>query len=239
MANLIKILQLYPKELNVYGDDGNLLVLEKRLRWRGFRVKIIKHQVGDKMTIKPDIIVSGGGQDSNQDKIKADLLDNAKQLKEWIEQKTPTLLVCGSYQLFGQFYQTADGTRIDGANILDLHTIAGHKRHIGNTIIDSSKLGRIVAYENHSGLTYLGPKLKPLGKVIRGAGNNNCDEQEGVLYKNLIGTYAHGPILAKNPQVADFLIKAALKNRKLSTRLSKLDDSFALAAKKQASSRPR
>ncbi len=239
MANLIKILQLYPQELNVYGDNGNLLVLQKRLQWRGFRVKIIKHEVGDKLTTKPDIILSGGGQDSNQDKIKADLLAIAPKLKEWVNAGTPTLLICGSYQLFGQYYQTGDGQKIAGTGILDLYTIAGKKRLIGNTIIDSKKFGQIVAYENHSGLTYLGPKLKPLGQIIKGAGNNNRDGLEGVFYKNLIGTYAHGPILAKNPQIADFLIKAALKNRKLPTKLTKLDDHLATEASVQASQRPR
>ncbi len=239
MANLIKIIQLYPKELNVYGDNGNLLVLKRRLEWRGFKVKIIKHQVGDKLTTKPDIIVSGGGQDSNQEKIKDDLIANAPKLKRWIEQDTPTLLICGSYQLFGNFYQTGDGQKITGAKILDLHTIAGKQRFIGNTIINSKKFGLIAAYENHSGLTYLSKKMKPLGLIVKGAGNNNQNGTEGVLYKNLIGTYAHGPILAKNPKIADFLIKAALKNKNLPTKLKKLDDSLELAAQNQAKNRPR
>ena len=240
MEDSIKILQLYPDELNVYGDDGNILALKKRLEWRGFKAEIIKHNVNDDLNVVPDIIVSGGGQDSNQDNIKNDFLRIALKLKNFIENSTPTLLICGSYQLFGKYFQTQEGKKIEGINILDIYTIAGKKRLIGNTVFQTEIAGEIIGYENHSGLTYLGENVKPLGVISKGGGNNGKDNTEGVIYKNLIGTYAHGPVLPKNPRLADFLIEKALQKKLGSDfRLSELNDDIENQAHLQSSNRPR
>lgn len=235
----LTILQLYPHELNVYGDNGNLLCLTKRLEWRDIDYRVVKHNVGDKLTTKPDIILGGGGQDSNQAKIAADFTSITPKLKKWVEAGVPTLLVCGAYQLFGEYFLTETGEQIPGAGILSLQTTASKQRSIGNAIINSPKFGRIVGYENHSGQTFLGDGLQPLGAVIKGDGNNRRDNQEGVFYHNLIGTYCHGPILPKNPRLADFLISQALKNQGENGRLWPLDDNLELQAAEQAANRPR
>ena len=240
MTQNLTILQLYPKELNVYGDNGNLLALIRRLEWRGISYDIIRHNTGDTLPTSVDIIIAGGGQDSNQSKIEANFKLITNQLKAWVESGVPTLLICGSYQLFGRYFETSSGQKIAGAGILNLYTKAGNSRMIGNLLINSPFFGEIVGYENHSGNTYLGDGLEPLGQVIRGAGNNETDGQEGVFYKNLIGTYCHGPVLPKNPKLADFLITKALHNKYgIHTVLTSLDDRIEQAAHDQAASRPR
>lgn len=235
----LTILQLYPNELNVYGDNGNLLCLTKRLEWRDIDYRVIKYNLGDKLTVKPDIILGGGGQDSNQAKIATDLIAIAPRLKKWIEAGVPALVICGAYQLFGEEFITETGDRIPGAGILPLRTKASQQRSIGNIVVTSSKFGRIVGYENHSGQTFLKDDLQPLGVAIKGDGNNRRDHHEGIIYHNLIGSYCHGPILPKNPRLADFLISQALKNRGENGRLWPLDDKLELQASEQATNRPR
>ena len=235
----LTILQLYPNALNVYGDNGNLLCLTKRLEWRDIDYRVIKYNLGDKLTVKPDIILGGGGQDSNQAKIAIDLIKIAPRLKKWIEAGVPTLVICGAYQLFGEEFITETGDRIPGAGILPLRTKASQQRSIGNLVVTSSKFGRIVGYENHSGQTFLKDDLQPLGVAIKGDGNNRRDHHEGVIYYNLIGSYCHGPILPKNPRLADFLISQALKNRGENGRLWPLDDKLELQASEPATNRPR
>ena len=151
----LTILQLYPNELNVYGDNGNLLCLAKRLQWREIDYLVIKHNIGDKLTTKPDIILGGGGQDSDQAKIADDFALITPKLKKWVEADVPTLLICGAYQLFGAYFKTEAGECIAGADILPLYTKADKQRSIGNVVISSPKFGRIVGYENHSGQTFL------------------------------------------------------------------------------------
>lgn len=235
---MINILHLYPKEMNLYGDHGNILTLIRRLEWRGLKANIIHYEPGMKIPDDIDIIFGGGGQDSGQGKIEQDLQKIAPIIKEKIEQGTPTLVICGLYQLFGKYFETADGTKISGIGALDLYTKAGNDRLIGNIVINT-KFGEVVGYENHSGLTHLGEGLEPFGAVLTGAGNNGKDQTEGVVYKNCIGTYLHGPLLPKNPQIADFLIEKALENQGNSTKLAKLDDSIERAAHQVAAKRPR
>lgn len=235
----LTILQLYPNELNVYGDNGNLLCLTKRLKWRGIDYRVVKHNVGDQLTTKPDIILGGGGQDSNQAKITADFATITPKLQKWVEAGVPTLLICGAYQLFGEYFITEAGQQIPGAGILPLFTKAGKRRLIGNVVLSSPQFGRIVGYENHSGQTFIGEELRPLGTVIKGDGNNLRDRHEGVFYHNLIGSYCHGPILPKNPRLADFLISQALKNRGQNGRLRPLDDELEFQTAEQAANRPR
>ncbi len=235
----INILHLYPKEMNLYGDHGNVLALVRRLEWRGIKAKVIPHNAGDSLPNNIDIIFGGGGQDSGQNKIEEDLQKIAPKLRKLICEGTPCLVICGLYQLFGRAFTTADGHRIEGTGILNLETTAGPERLIGNIAIQSPQFGEIVGYENHSGLTTLDNPAECLGKVVSGAGNNGKDETEGCLFKNCIGTYLHGPILPKNPQITDFLIKTALERQGKTGELKQLNDFEENQAHKSAISRPR
>ena len=236
----LKILHLYPREMNLYGDHGNVLAIKRRCEWRDIKVEIIEHEPGTEIPDDIDIIFGGGGQDSGQGKIEQDLHEIAPRLKEYIENDTPCLVICGLYQLFGKYYQAADGKKINGIDILNITTDAGDKRHIGNITIKNGQFGELVGYENHSGLTSLGDNVEPFGEVILGAGNNGKDKTEGCRYKNCIGTYLHGPILPKNPKLTDFFIETAL-TRKYNTKinLKKLNDEIELKAHATAIARPR
>lgn len=237
----ITILHLYPREMNLYGDHGNILTLVKRCEWRGIKVKIIEHEPGQSLPKDFDIIFGGGGQDSGQNKIEADLKKIGPELKKRVENGTPTLVICGLYQLFGKSFTTSDEHRIEGIDILKLSTTAGDERLIGNIVIKNDQLGEIVGYENHSGLTTLEDKSQAFGTVVSGAGNNGEDQTEGCMYKNCIGTYLHGPVLPKNPKIADFLIETAIRRQRGGDKFSfiELDDSEEKAAHRSASKRPR
>lgn len=217
----LNILHLYPKEMNLYGDRGNILSLVRRCEWRGLKANVVKYEPGDKFPEKVDIIFGGGGQDSGQEKIAFDLEKISTNLKILIENGTPALVVCGVYQLFGEFYEMSNGKKLKGAGILNFHTTAGKDRKIGNVVAETKLFGKVVGYENHSGLTFLDEFEQPLGKVLSGFGNNGQTGEEGIIYKNCIGTYLHGPILPKNPKITDFLLEKAL-----GTDLEKLDDSL-------------
>lgn len=210
---LVRILQLYPSEMNIYGDYGNVLVLQKRLEWRGYAVEILEHHPGQKFPKDVDIIVGGGGQDSGQNKIASDLLLIGDELKRLAEEDVPMLMICGMYQLFGRFFKTSEGEVIKGIGLFDTETIAGDTRLIGNIVTESELFGQIFGYENHSGLTHLGEAAQPLASVLRGAGNNKDAKYEGVIYRHVIGTYMHGSLLPKNPKIADFLIGKAVEKR--------------------------
>lgn len=235
----LRILHLYPKEMNLYGDHGNILSIVKRCEWRGIKAEVVVHEPGDPIPDDIDIIFGGGGQDSNQNTIEDDLRAIGPKLKELVESDVPTLVVCGLYQLFGEYFQTGDGNKIEGIGILDLHTVAGKNRLIGNVVVDESEFGEIVGYENHSGLTRLGKNVHPLGTVSKGSGNNGDDELEGARYHNCIGTYLHGPILPKNPRITDFLISKAIERQTgQPAKLARLNDTAETRAHKVASTRP-
>lgn len=235
----ITILQLYPRDMNIYGDWGNTLVLKRRLQWHGYEPQVIDYNPGDNFPDDVDIIVGGGGQDSGQDSIQKDLLAIAPQLRALTQADTPMLMICGMYQLFGNFFKTSDGHVIQGIGILDIETHAGPERLTGNTITESAEFGTIIGYENHSGQTYLGGSVKPLGVVKRGAGNNGQDETEGVRYRNIIASYLHGSLLPKNPAIADFLIEKAAVNKYGEFTPTVIDDRFATLARDVAIKRPR
>ena len=238
----ITIIQLYPKDMNLYGYWGNTLVLKKRLEWRGFSVEIIDHNPGDATDFSTgDIFVGGGGQDAGQLAIQDDLLSRGEELKTLANDGVPMLLICGMYQLFGRQFVTNDGSVIRGIGVLPVETTAGEERLIGNITLESERFGTIVGYENHSGQTFLDDTVQPLGKVVRGAGNNNTDGTEGVQFNNVIATYLHGSLLPKNPTIADFLIAKALKRRGVSTEnLKPLEiDTLAQTAQQVAAERPR
>lgn len=235
----ITILQLYPKDMNIYGDNGNVQVLVRRLEWYGYTPVVTEYNPGDTLPTNPDIIIGGGGQDSGQEKIHEDLLKIGPQLKAWADNGTPTLVVCGLYQLFGHFFKTLNGTMLEGIGILDVKTYGTNERLIGNIVTSNETFGTVIGYENHSGQTFLGENAEPFATVIKGAGNNSKDGQEGARYKNTIGTYLHGSILPKNPAIADFLIRTAVTKKYGEFSQDLIDDSFANSARDIAASRPR
>ena len=235
----ITLLQLYPRDMNIYGDWGNTLVLKRRLEWHGYRVNLLEYNPGDEFPEQVDLIVGGGGQDSGQTKIGADLLTIAPKLDALADDDVPMLMICGLYQQFGHFFKTKDGTIIKGIGLLDVETVGGDERMIGNIVTTNEEFGLIVGYENHSGLTTLGDGATPLGTVIRGAGNNNRDETEGARYRNVIGTYLHGSLLPKNPAIADWLIERAVTRKYGEFTPTVIDDRFAELARDVAQRRPR
>jgi CobQ-like glutamine amidotransferase family enzyme len=235
----ITVLQLYPRDMNIYGDHGNLLVLQRRLQWYGYQPKIVQYNVGDTLPKDVDIVIGGGGQDSGQEKIHADLLKIGPQLKAWADAGVPMLMVCGLYQLFGNFFKTLDEKMLKGIGILDVETHGTTERLIGNIVTRSEAFGDIIGYENHSGQTYLGKNVEAFATVVKGAGNNSSDGHEGARYKNVIGTYLHGSILPKNPKVADFLIRTAVENKGLEFSTDLVDDLLADLARSVARERPR
>lgn len=236
---LITILQLYPRDMNIYGDSGNVLVLQRRLEWHGYTVKVISYNQGDAFPSDVDLIVGGGGQDSGQDTIQSDLLKIGPTLKALADDGVPMLMICGLYQLFGRFFKTSNGQVIEGIGLLDIETHAGNERLIGNITTTNEQFGDIIGYENHSGQTFLGPSAIPFGRVIKGAGNNGHDDTEGVIYHNVIGSYLHGSLLPKNPQVADFLIAKAATRKYGEFSETVIDDRFADEARARALKRPR
>ncbi len=249
MAQKITIYHLYPDAMNLYGDLGNVISIVKRCQWRGIEAEVVDVHVGDRADFtKADLVFMGGGQDSGQKIVNADLLEKGPAIKEQIDEGMPALLICGGFQLFGNYFKTADGTEIPGIGVFDAFTVAGSKRLIGNVVIDIAHLlsvwqrefkntplisghTTLVGFENHSGQTMLAPGTQPLGYVIRGLGNKGDGGYEGAIYKNAFGSYLHGSLLPKNPWLTDHLIRCALLRRYGEVLpLSELDDTIEIAA---------
>lgn len=228
---------LYPELMSTYGDRGNIIVLQKRCEWRGIGVEIKRLDVGfdENLLAMCDLLFMGGAQDRQQQIVAEDLSMKKEALKKMVEVGIPGLYICGAYQFLGKYYREADGTVINGLGILDLYTENpgnDFPRLIGNTVARVLNNNLIVGFENHGGRTYLGKQVKPLGKVIKGFGNNGIDGTEGAAYKNSFGSYFHGPILPKNPEFADLLIKLALEKKYQSPiNLSPIDDSLETKAR--------
>jgi CobQ-like glutamine amidotransferase family enzyme len=226
---------LYPQDMNIYGDRGNVIALLQRARWRGIEVELHTCDVGDRIDPdRCDLVFAGGGQDDQQVAVAADLAGpNGEALRALAEDDAPMLLVCGTYQLFGHYFRTGAGGEIRGIGLLDLHTVAGSRRMIGDQVVTCPLEGgatrTLVGFENHSGQTYLGAGCRPLGRVASG-GNNGHDGQEGALHRQVHGTYLHGPVLPKNPWLADRLIEAARRRRGVTEPLAPLDDAAEDAA---------
>ncbi len=234
----IKLCHLYRKEMNIYGDTGNVLALKWRLEQRGIEVESISCGIGEKIPTDVDIIFSGGGQDSGQYEVQSDLTKKRKLLQDFHEDGKVMLTICGMYQLFGHRFKTPEGN-IEGVSIFDMETLAGTDRLIGN-VVSESKYGTLVGFENHSGRTYLNDTRTSLGKISKGAGNNGEDETEGALSINTFGTYLHGPLLPKNPILADEIIRRALERKYGDgVQLAQLDDSYAEQAAAVAIKLPR
>ncbi len=232
--------QLYPEQMNIYGDRGNIIALAQRCAWRGISLKVIPVDVDTDIAWETcDLAFFGGGQDSGQALVANDFLKKqGAKLGNALEDGLVMLAICGGYQLLGHYFLTHDGQRLPGLGILDVHTIGGKKRLIGNCVV-SGALEKpekqhalpFVGFENHSGRTYHGPKVRPLGQVLVGYGDNAEDRKAGAVYRNIIGCYLHGPLLPKNPQLADHLILQALRRKyDASVTLSPLDDTLELQA---------
>lgn len=245
----LRIGWLYPEFMSTYGDRGNITVLKKRCEWRGINVEVLNvdESTTDTKLRSIDLLFGGGAQDREQEIVIESLKKKQKTIKALIENHTPALFVCGSPQLMGRFYEPAEGKRIEGLGIFDMetkHPGPDKERLIGNLIaeVNWNKLNPIhynltpnpylVGFENHGGRTHLGTDTKPFAKVIKGFGNNGEDGTEGVIYRNAIGCYLHGPLLPKNPQIADWLIAKALEvkyNKQIT--LEPLDDKLEEQAK--------
>lgn len=237
---------LYPDLMSIYGDRGNIIVLEKRCLWRGITTKVKRLSLGSTPSdlASCDILFMGGAQDRQQKIVSRDFQKKAVMLKKMIDNEVPGLYICGAYQFLGKYYKEADGTILAGLSILDLCTESPGplgKRLIGNVVGYSSLLGEyLVGFENHNGRTFLGKNVKPLATMKVGYGNNGEDRTEGAVYKNSIGSYFHGPILPKNPVLADFLLQKALEKKyQEEVTLSSLDDTLTEEARSTIAKRLR
>ena len=228
---------LYPDLMNIYGDTGNIIALQKRAEWRDIEVEVKHISVGDSLKKgECDLFFFGGGQDQAQELVSRDIVSGTKgkTLKQEIERGVPLLAICGGYQLLGEYYKPHTGPKLEGVGLFPAYTVAGDKRMIGNIVIET-QFGTLVGFENHSGKTYLKTGAVPLGKCNSGYGNNGEDGTEGCIYKNAIGAYMHGSLLPKNPELTDWLIQKALEVKYGKTiELKPLDDSLESQAHKQA-----
>lgn len=239
MSQLITIGHLYPREMNIYGDMGNIITLVKRLEWRGYRAQVRSVEIGEPFDFEAvDVMFGGGGQDSGQSVVATDLLTRGPVLRDLVRDGLPMLVICGLYQLFGHSFETVEGEKLPGIDVFNTTTVGGKTRMIGNIVVETTRFGRLVGFENHSGQTALGEGQEALGQVTKGYGNDPKSGHEGAVTQAAIGTYMHGPVLPKNPVLADALLLSALRRRYGVTELEPLDDSIELAAAKAAASRP-
>lgn len=232
---LLKVCHLYPDLLNLYGDQGNVLALVCRLRWRNIGVEIRRVNQGDTVDFREmDVLFLGGGSSRGRDLAAGELKKQKEPLRAAVEEGLVILAICGGYELLGHYYRNPEGRIIPGLGLLDFYTEAGPERLVGDIAIEMTIYGKpvpVTGFENHAGRTFLG-RTKPLGRVLAGYGNNGQDSTEGAHYKNVFCSYLHGPILPKNPGLADHLIRLALQRRSLPSRLAPLDDHLeALAGK--------
>ena len=249
-AYTLRLAHLYPDHMNIYGDRGNILTLTQRCAWRTIELQYKPIGAGAEVDWDAiDIAFFGGGQDSGQALIAEDFVQRqGPPLRAAIAGGLVMLSICGGYQLLGHYFLTHTGERLPGIGAMDVHTVGGVERLIGNIVVEAQLADpagvagengganssvRLVGFENHSGRTYLGSGVRPLGRVLVGHGNNGEDGSEGAVFRNSIGCYMHGSLLPKNPQLADHLIGLALRRRYGSTAaLQPLDDHLELAAQR-------
>lgn len=232
----LHILHLYPNEMNIYGDRGNILTLTSRIKQHGLEPVIHFHHAKQNILKQVDLVFGGGGQDSAQSDIQNDVLRLGPQLHKLADAGVPMLMICGMYQLFCHRFVTLNGQEIKGIGIFDAETIASGKRMVGNVKIKSD-FGMLYGFENHSGRTFLAKGQKALGRVLRGGGNNGSDKTEGARVNNVFGAYIHGPMLPNNPRFADELIKLAAQKAHGSFELKNIDDNLAELARAGAQTR--
>ena len=222
----LNVVQLYSDRMNIYGDNGNVQVICRRAKLYGYEVQLsVYDSIDDRnVLLSADVVLGGGGQDSGQRAILADLGKIKADLLSLAESKLPMLMICGLYQLFGHYFQTKDGDRLDGIGLFDMTTVGGERRLIGNAVVDSDEFGELIGYENHSGVTVLGDNQAALGQVVQGYGNDGTGTSEGAMRYSVVGTYLHGPVLSKNPRLADWLILRAVERKLGVTKLAPTDD---------------
>jgi lipid II isoglutaminyl synthase (glutamine-hydrolysing) len=231
-AVVLRVGHLYPEHLNIYADRGNMMVLRRRCEARGVGFDLIGCGLGDPLP-EADLYYLGGGQDRDQALVAADLSRRTDDLRAGVDAGAAVLAVCGGYQMLGRSYRASNGDEIPGIGLVDLVTEAGPTRMIGNIAVECELDGVrrvVVGFENHAGRTWLGAGVSPLGRVLHGYGNNGQDGGEGVLEGNILGTYIHGPLLPKNPELADWVIVRALARRLGPVTLEPLDDGLARQA---------
>jgi len=236
---------LYPEYLNIYADRGNIAVLERRTAWRG--IELDYRTIGLRDTVRPaehDLYYVGGGQDREQALVAPDLAAKGPALIEAVEAGAAFLAVCGGYQLLGNFYRDRSGAELPGIGLLPQHTVAGERRMIGDVLLEceleAGDARTLAGFENHAGRTYLDEGAEPLGRVVSGFGNNGQDGFEGCRVAGAVGTYLHGPLLPRNPWLADWLIARALSRRLGETvALEPLTDDLEASAHAVSSERAR
>ena len=236
MSNMkLNIINMYPDILNMYGDIGNTQCIIKRCEWRGIEVNHIVSTLGSDLSINEediDMVLIGGGSDNQQSIVSKNLIAKRSKFDNYIENDGVVLAICGSYQMLGNDYLDLNQNNIPCLELLDINTESKPERFIGNILIEnnlnlSPKV--VVRFENHGGRTY--HNYEPFGTVKLGNGNNGSDKCEGLIYKNVIGSYLHGPLLPKNPHIADYLILQALKNKYNLDSLPSLDDNIEIKAR--------
>lgn len=230
----LNIIDMYSDILNVYGDIGNLQTLKQRCSWRDIKLNITRFTKDRDVNLdveNTDIILIGGGSDYGQSIVSKHLLNQRNELQEFIDDNGVILTICGSYQMFGNKYLDADKNKIPCLELLDIETVSEKERFISNIVLENN-IGltpkTVVGFENHGGRTH--HSYDTFGDVKVGFGNNNEDGKEGLVYRNFIGTYLHGPLLPKNPHLADKLIQEALKRKYGADDLKPLDDTIELNA---------
>jgi lipid II isoglutaminyl synthase (glutamine-hydrolysing) len=208
---------LYPEYLNIYADRGNIAVLAQRAAWRGHELEVRPIAAGDRIDAGDDLLYIGGGQDREQALVAHDLAGKADQMLDAATGGAAVLAVCGGYQLLGRFYRVGDGDELPGVGLFPLHTVAGDRRMIGDILLECElepgKRKTVAGFENHAGRTYLDPGADPLGRVVAGFGNDGASGFEGCRVGRAIGTYLHGPLLPRNPWLADWLLAQAIAHR--------------------------
>lgn len=214
----LNICHLYPDILNLYGDRGNIIAMKRRLEARGIGVTIEECSIGQPIDIeKHDIFFIGGGQDFEQEVLLRDLAGGkGRDIRTAVEEEKVFLAICGGYQMLGQYYKTWDGNQLDFIGAINVHTVGAKERMIGNYMYRTTPESGgtiVVGFENHSGKTYLGADVAPLGMMLKGHGNNGEDQTEGARYKNVFATYSHGSLLPKNPVLCDFILHTALSHK--------------------------
>jgi lipid II isoglutaminyl synthase (glutamine-hydrolysing) len=214
----IRVGHLYPEYLNIYADRGNIAVLTRRAEWRGHGLEVQALGMGDAVVPGAhDLLYVGGGQDREQALVSRDIAGKGEALREAVEAGAAVLAVCGGYQLLGRFYRDRSGAELPGAGVLPLHTVAGDRRMIGDVLLECElepgDRRTIAGFENHAGRTILEDGVEPLGHVVAGFGNDGESGFEGCRAGRVVGTYLHGPLLPRNPWLADWLLAQAIAHR--------------------------
>ena len=239
----IALAHLYPDYLNIYADRGNIAVLTRRAALRGHRLDVIPIGPGDALAAGSfDLVYIGGGQDREQALIAPDLAVRGDDLRGAVESGTALLAVCGGYQLLGRGYRGRDGVFMEGAGLFPLETVAGEQRLIGDVLLEVELGGvatAVAGFENHAGRTLLDPGATPLGRVIAGHGNDGSSGFEGCRVAAALGTYLHGPLLPRNPELADWLLARALEHAGGDAALEPLGDELEILARAVSSGRAR